>query len=260
MLQTDYEYSGMMVEFWDLFRGDTSNWADRFFFKAVVTQFGQPVLDVGCGTGRLLLDFMQEGIDIDGVDNSPEMLNRCCEKASSLDLTPRLYLQTMETLDLPHQYRTIMVPSSSFQLVTDPADARKAMRRFFNHLWPGGVLVMPLMSYLTGDHQEPEVIGEWSREVVRPADGATIRRWSRSRIDWVNALEHTEDRYEIILHGEIVASESHARSPATRIYTQAQALQIYAETGFTDLRLTSGFTQEPAKPDDTIFCIWGTRP
>jgi len=39
----------------------------------VIAQAGQPVLDVGCGTGRLLLDYMQQGIDVDGMDNSPEM-------------------------------------------------------------------------------------------------------------------------------------------------------------------------------------------
>jgi len=71
-----YEYYGMMAEFWDLFRGDTSTWEDRFFYLEVVKKYGSPVLDVGCGTGRILLDFMQQGIEIDGVDNSPDMLAR----------------------------------------------------------------------------------------------------------------------------------------------------------------------------------------
>src|SRR5438477_8690792 len=60
-----YEYGGLMAATWDLFRGDTSTWDDRFFFRKVVEQCGQPVLDVGCGTGRFLLDFMSQGIDID---------------------------------------------------------------------------------------------------------------------------------------------------------------------------------------------------
>ena len=77
MSYPDYEDGGMMAEFRDLFRGDTLTWADRFFFKEGVAQSGQPVLDVGCATGRLLLDFMQDGVDIDGLDNSPEMLARC---------------------------------------------------------------------------------------------------------------------------------------------------------------------------------------
>ncbi len=51
MTPSDYEYSGLMAQFWDLLRGDTSLWADRFFYLDVITQAGQPVLDVGCGTG-----------------------------------------------------------------------------------------------------------------------------------------------------------------------------------------------------------------
>ncbi len=51
MTPSDYEYSGLMAQFWDLLRGDTSRWADRFFYLDVIAQAGQPVLDVGCGTG-----------------------------------------------------------------------------------------------------------------------------------------------------------------------------------------------------------------
>jgi len=95
-----YEYRGLMAATWDLFRGNTSRWADRFFYKEAIAQSGQPVLDVGCGTGRLLLDFLADGIDADGVDNSPEMLARCRQKADTLGLRPRLYEQPMEALEL----------------------------------------------------------------------------------------------------------------------------------------------------------------
>ena len=74
MTTPSYEYHGLMATTWDLFRGDTSQWEDRFFYLDVVTKYGGPVLDVGCGTGRILLDFITQGVDIDGVDNSPDML------------------------------------------------------------------------------------------------------------------------------------------------------------------------------------------
>ena len=143
-------------------RGFVWNWARRYdLLMGLVTlgreqafrqriadlarlQPGETVLDVGCGTGRLLLDYLAQGIDIDGVDVSPEMLALCAEKAQRLGLHPRLFEQTMQELDLPRTYRTIMVPSSSFQLLTDAQDAQEAMRRFFRHLEPGGILVMPL--------------------------------------------------------------------------------------------------------------------
>ena len=260
MTQTNYEYAGMMAQFWDLLRGDTSTWSDRFFFKEVVTQSGQPVLDVGCGTGRLLLDFMQDGIDIDGMDNSPEMLDLCRQKAAQLGVQPCVYLQTMETLALPRQYQTIIVPSSSFQLLIEPDEVREAMHRFFTHLLPGGTLVMPFFELWSGDRTQPTVSEEWTREVVRPEDGVIIRRWSHSTYDLINNLEHTQDRYEVIQNGAVVASQSFARSPATRGYTQAQAVEIYQAAGFGPIRLTSDFTQEPAKAEDTVFVVWGVKP
>src|SRR5262245_12513715 len=162
----DYEYRGLMASLWDFFRGDTSTWSDRFFFREAIRRYGQPVLDIGCGTGRLLLDFMAEGVDIDGIDNSPEMLALCRQKAQQLGLEPRLFQQTMEELHLPRHYQTIIVPSSSFQLVLDPPAAKEAIRRFVAHLQPGGVLVMPFMIiWKEGDPLQTE----WElREKVRP--------------------------------------------------------------------------------------------
>ena len=69
MSEVNYEYRDLLAKTWDLFREDTSGWPDRFFYREFIAECGEPVLDIGCGTGRLLLDYMQEGVDIDGVDN-----------------------------------------------------------------------------------------------------------------------------------------------------------------------------------------------
>jgi ubiquinone/menaquinone biosynthesis C-methylase UbiE len=98
----------------------TSQWPDRPFYLEMIRKYGQPVLGVGCGTGRLLLDYLQHGIDIDGVHNSPEILAICRQKAEQLGLAATVYEQYMETLALPRRYLTILIPSSSLQLITDP--------------------------------------------------------------------------------------------------------------------------------------------
>ncbi len=252
-----YEYYGMMAEFWDLFRGDTSTWEDRFFFLEVVKKYGQPVLDVGCGTGRILLDFMQQGIDIDGVDNSPEMLALLRQKAETLHLEPALYEQDMHNLSLPRRYQTILVPSSSFQLLLDASLPPRAMSSFYEHLLPGGVLAMPFMTLWT---QGEPLESDYKREVVRPEDGATIRRGSHVRFDPDTGLEHTIDRYEILREGQVTASEEHHQSPATRSYAQEQAIALYREAGFEDIQVFHEFTFEPAKPEDRTFCVLGFKP
>src|SRR5438477_9633497 len=118
MADSDYTYRGLQALSWDLSRGDTSTWTDRLFYLEIVRKYGEPVLDVGCGTGRILVDFRGQGIDIDGVDNSPEMLAICREKAARLGVSVTLFEQKMESLALPRRYATIRVPSSSLQLVT----------------------------------------------------------------------------------------------------------------------------------------------
>src|SRR5690242_7952914 len=110
----DYSYYGLHASTWDLSRGDTSTWTDRLFYLDAVRRFGEPVLDIGCGTGRILLDFLAQGIDIEGIDDSPEMLSICREKAKQLGLPDACHQQKMETLDLPRRFRTILIPSSTF--------------------------------------------------------------------------------------------------------------------------------------------------
>jgi ubiquinone/menaquinone biosynthesis C-methylase UbiE len=251
-----YEYKGLMAQAWDVLRGDTSQWADRFLFLDLIAEFGQPVLDVGCGTGRLLLDYLQQGIDIDGVDNSPEMLELCREKAAKFGLSPRLYEQYMEDLHLPRRYRTILIPSSSLQLVIDPASVAQAMERLVAHLEPGGALVAPIMTlWKLGDPLEDE----WEKTARRAEDGATFRRVARSRFDPLTQCEATEDLYQLIVDDVVVAEEMHQRSPATRSYTQQEARELFEQAGLVNIQLFKEFTGQPVEPDDSIFTLVGRK-
>ena len=261
----DYEYRGLLAQSWDLLRGDTSAWPDRPFYRALIETARGPALDVGCGTGRLLLDYLAAGLDVDGVDNSPQMLAICQAKAEAMaiDVQGRLFEQEMDKLTLTRRYATIFVPSSSFQLLTDAVAASRAMARFHEHLAPNGVLVMSIMSKLWRGRRTPPQMAwtDWHKlgERQRPEDGATIRRWIRTRYDHGEQLEHEENRYEVLRDDRIVQTEFHGRSPAVRWYSQAQMLACYAQAGFTQVTATSNFTFEAASPRDTTFCVVGRR-
>ena len=264
-----YEYTGLVAEAWDLLRGDTSAWPDRAFYRALIDLQAEhragPVLDVGCGTGRLLLDYLAAGYDVDGVDNSREMLAICRTKATTLGLSmhERLFEQEMHQLALPRQYATILVPSSSFQLLVDEVDAAAALQRFHAQLLPDGLLVMSIMSRLWPGKQAPAQM-EWTKwfkagEQLRPQDGYRICRWIRTCYDYDLQLQHEENRYEVIADDAVIRSELHSRSPAVRWYSQAQIIALYERAGLVDVRATSGFTLAPAAPEDTTFCVLGRR-
>lgn len=250
-------YHSLIVDYWDLLRGDTSQWPSRPYFLQIIRDSGEPALDVACGTGRLLLDYLREGIDIDGVDISPEMIDQCRHKAAQAGLQPNLYVQPMQTLDLPRHYQTIIVPSSSFLHLTDPADAREALCRFYAHLLPGGTLAMSARVLVPAADDDAWAL---DAEAVRPADGATVRRWFRCTYDLSQRWQHTEERYEIVRDGEIIQSETYVSSPCLTWYTVSEALALLRTAGFVDVQAHADFRFEPASDGDTSYVVLGKRP
>jgi SAM-dependent methyltransferase len=258
MRDGDYEYRGLVASSWDFLRGDTSGYPDRGFYRDVIEQSGEPVLIVGCGTGRLLLEYVDGGVVVEGIDNSPEMLEICRQKAVQQALEVTVYRQAMEAMDLPRKFRTIIVPSSSFQLVPDLDEAMSALDGFFQHLLPGGTLVISIW------HIQSKGTGEWGgwrliAEGEGFEDGTGIRRWERAMYDSSTQLRHTESRYELMENSEVVYTEMHRRSPELRNYSLGQLTTLLKNSGYANVYAVSGFSKEPASEEDEVFCILGMR-
>src|SRR6516225_8849018 len=64
---------------------------DLVYFQERVKEGRGPALDIGCGTGRILLPLLAEGCAVEGVDISEEMLACCQRRAVSFGVTPTLY-------------------------------------------------------------------------------------------------------------------------------------------------------------------------
>ncbi|HET6446469.1 MAG TPA: class I SAM-dependent methyltransferase [candidate division Zixibacteria bacterium] len=216
---------------------------------------GEPALDVGCGTGRLLIPFLLDGLDVDGVDNSRKMLDICRQKARDQDLDPTLYQQSMEQLDLPREYGTIFIPSSTFQLITTPEDAFEAFLRFKYHVKSGGTLVMSIMSVRTAKQTEWRFLVEKERS----EDKVTIRRWERLSFDEDSQLQSTENRFELVKDDQVISTELHVRSPATQNYSLDKITALFEKSGYSEVRALSTDTFEPASDSDSSFYILGTN-
>src|SRR5437016_6207291 len=113
MQPSDWEYRGLAAESYDLWFGDEP-YEDQAFFQRKIAGTGGPALEIACGTGRLLIPFLRDGLDIEGVDSSPAMLDICRRKASRQSLQPVLHQQLMQQLDVPRRYGTIFIPLCSF--------------------------------------------------------------------------------------------------------------------------------------------------
>src|SRR5262249_25663499 len=110
--KSDWDYRGLAAECYDLWFGDEPFW-DQAFFHGRIRDNGGVAMEIACGTGRLLVPFLREGLAVEGVDASEEMLAICRAKAARVGLTPTLYHQLMQDLDLTPRYRTVFIPACS---------------------------------------------------------------------------------------------------------------------------------------------------
>jgi SAM-dependent methyltransferase len=111
---------------------------------ALARRFGSPVLELACGSGRLLAPLARAGLDATGVDSAPAMLERARARLGRLGLTATLYEQRAETLDLDRSFRTIVFGLDSFGLLIRRTDQVRALRAARNLLTHDGRFILDL--------------------------------------------------------------------------------------------------------------------
>ena len=132
----DYE---LMAPFYDLVNADLTE--DLPFWLGLAAERGGPVLELGCGTGRVLLQLAREGQRAVGVDCSPAMLARARARlAQRADLAQRVTMieQDMRALALEEQFPLAILPLNTFGHLLTFEDQHLALVRVAEHLAPGG--------------------------------------------------------------------------------------------------------------------------
>src|SRR5687768_10982581 len=139
-LKTATWHYGAVAKWWAEFLQGGS---EVDYFRAWIEQYGQPALDVGCGTGRLLLPYLRAGLDVDGTDVSEDMLALCRTAAQREGFELALHRQALHELDVPRRYRTIYL-CGVFGIGGDRAQDEEGLRRLLAHLEPGGAVLIDL--------------------------------------------------------------------------------------------------------------------
>lgn len=125
---------------YDLIYGEYKN--DIDFYKREAKKIKGKVLEVACGTGRLYLEFLKEGVDVYGIDISGEMLGILKEKASRVGLRPKVYKADMRNFKINRKFNLILVPFRSFMHILTVDDQIKSLKNFKKHLAPKGKLIL----------------------------------------------------------------------------------------------------------------------
>jgi SAM-dependent methyltransferase len=240
---------GVIARYWAEFNTDGP---EIEYFRRFVEP-GQPALDVACGTGRLLVPWLRDGLDVDGVDISEDMLDHCRARAEREGLSPRLYAQAVHELDLPRRYRTIVV-CGGFGVGSSRERDVQALERFHAHLEPGGTLVLDnevpwanrrLWRYWT-EEGRAELPAEWRPPGGRRvgSDGAEYELRSRAlSLDPIAQSVTLEMEAKMWRHGELVAEERH--SIDLMLYFTDELVLMLERAGFGDVEVRGGYDDAP---------------
>jgi len=180
-----------------------------------------PILDAGCGAGRLLAPLRELGYDVDGCDASADMVERTRRRAP--DAT--LWVSPLHELTPPRRYATIVV-CGVFGLGTTREQDEKAIARLHAALLPGGTLVL--------DNEE----SPWSRYRVRdwnePSEGEIMLS---SRVDVVD----DEDRcVHMTMRAETADGRREEHALTMRVWTRDELLPLLERSGFENVEVKPG--------------------
>lgn len=255
---------GLVARWWAEFNTEGPEIA---YFQGLIERFGEPALDVACGTGRLLIPFLRAGLDVDGVDISADMLALCNEKAVREGLSPRLFHQAMHELDLPRAYRTIVV-CGGFGLGGSRQQDREALTRFHHHLEPEGVLVLDnYLPYRDVDEWRYWLVEERSKlpepwpssgNRKRTSDGDEIEL--RGRLAAFDPLEQlaTREIHALLWRDGAVVREERT-TLLERLYFRNELLELLTAAGFRDVEVEAEYEDKPATPESGILIYCARR-
>jgi SAM-dependent methyltransferase len=120
--------------------------ADLPLWRALVAEHGDPVLDIGAGTGRVALDLARAGYRVTALDLDPDLLRALAERAAGLPLAT--VVADARDFQLRNRYPLCIVPMQTIQLFGG-ADGRAAfLRCALRHLHPGGALAIAIAEAL----------------------------------------------------------------------------------------------------------------
>lgn len=192
---------------------DAMNRAARFFdadyagylddlplLEAYARRAGAPLLELGCGTGRLLIPLAEAGYRVTGVDLSPEMLRLARAKAEAAGVADRVTLIEGDFTDAPlaGPYRLAFVVMNTFLHLDTQEQQLRALRHWGKHLTPGGLLVIEVFHPDAGQLAGLDGRLEWDKTWTDPETGATVMKWIARTVDLAEQTLHVTLIYDEI--------------------------------------------------------------
>jgi ubiquinone/menaquinone biosynthesis C-methylase UbiE len=190
---------------------------------------------------------LERQFDIDGLDASQYMLRACHERCQSKGLTPVLYEQFLDQIELPRQYGLVIIPAGSFCLITRDTSIRESLRRIYALMLPGAKFVLEIERL----ESRPADTGLWGGRWVERSDGAKILISWLSHYNETERISHSIHRYELIKDGQLLKMEYEDFD--LRFYDPEEFQTLLENAGFKEIKTFKAHQfRAPDEADESI--------
>ncbi|MFJ8063689.1 class I SAM-dependent methyltransferase [Psychrobacillus sp. NPDC096426] len=200
------------------------------FFMSFVKDKKMKVLEPMCGNGRMLIPFMEKGINIEGFDISEEMLRVCKLKGQKLNLKPNVSYGKIEEFKGDKNYDLIMIPFGSFSLLPDEL-VNVSLANMKSLLKEDGKLLLTVMTNIS----TVEDISEWIETNRHHIDHNEIVEYKKVNYDQARKMLNTKLKYQLIKDGKIEKSE--IMDFQIRLYESGEFEDILKSNDFDEIIL-----------------------
>ena len=146
---------------------------------------GSPILELACGTGRVLLPLARQGYRVTGVDNSAAMLVKARQKIAAAGLEDRIALleQDIRRLHLEEQFNLALIVSNSFLALLTLGDQLAALQGIRRHLNPGGLLLLDIFNPDLGRLLDSDGLLTLEKIMIDPETGQRLLKLRAQVVD-----------------------------------------------------------------------------
>ena len=246
-----------IARFYDLDVGTYDD--DYVFYGGLAARSGGPILELGCGTGRILTRLASAAFDIDGLDISEQILNIARRRLRESEIGRRVRLIKADAGEfaMDRRYDLVTFPLNSFMHLATPSRQMSCLQSVRRILAPGGTFALDL------PNPEPSILGNAEQglipEYTKPGllPGWTVTKLRAQTVDPVRqALQMT------LVYDEVAPSGSVRRTSETfdmRYVHRNELETMLTQAGLTPEWVAGDFDGSELNADSTKLIVVARR-
>jgi len=211
---------------------------DVAFWLELAAEYGDPILELACGSGRISIPLAEEGHIITALDNSAKMLDKLHRRSKHLH-NISIVNSDMVDFNLKKKFKIIFISYSSFQQILDRDDQLRCLYNIYDHLRDDGLFALDIGTHVCEGKAEMAETHQYTANY--PEDDSTVSMFTSYKTDIETSIRHWEDNYVKI--GKYGDREIFTNKISLKECDQEYMSSILDQSGFKLLNIFGSFAK-----------------